>query len=358
MKRHKDLYSQIYDFNNLYTSYLNARKGKRYRNEVLAFSSNLEENLIQIQNELIWEAYQVSPYRQFFVYEPKKRLIMALPFKDRIVQWGIYLVVNPLLDRRYIEDSYACRIGYGAHKSVAKLQKWLRELQRFNLYVLRLDVAKYFYRIDHDVLMNILSRIIKDSKTLNLLDVIVRCDHESFGLNLDDTDFSQGLIPGVGMPIGNLSSQMFANLYLNELDQYIKHELKVKYYMRYMDDSLMLHWDKKVLWEIKNCAESFLEDRLKLRLNEKTCIRAASQGIDWVGFRVWPTHIRLRKSSAKRMKRRLKHLQQLYGAGEIDLDPINASIQSYLGILGHCNSYNLRNKVFSDLVFTKQKGHC
>ena len=352
MKRHNDLYQKIYSFDNLHQAYLEARKGKRYRDEVLEFSANLEENLIIIQNELIWKTYKVGSYREFYVYEPKKRLIMALPFKDRVVQWAIYQVLNPLLERRFILDSYACRVGFGAHRAVDRLQYWLRKLKRQHdkIYILKMDISKYFYRVDHEVLLIILTNIIKDQDLLWLLGTILKSNDHPFGLSLD----TGGRLNDIGMPIGNLTSQMFANLYLNELDQFVKHQLRSKYYMRYMDDSLVLHWDKAHLWHVKQEIERFLDERLHLRLNNKTTIRAVNQGVDWVGYRVWPTHVKLRKSTAHKMKVRLKYLQKAYTRWEVDFEEVNASIQSYLGLLAHCDSYNLQKKLLEALVFVRR----
>ncbi len=355
MKKLKGLYEQIYDFENLHEAYREARKNKRYRDEVLKFSANLEENLIQIQNELIWKTYSVGRYREFYVYEPKQRLIMALPFRDRVVQWAIYRVLNPLIERRYIRDSYACRVGYGAHLAVDRLQYWLRKLERKHdrVYILKLDVSKYFYRVDHDVLLKILRRLIADQDLLWLLETIIRCEHTKFGLALGDHQFAGERVGGVGMPIGNLTSQMFANLYLNELDQFVKHTLREKHYMRYMDDALVLHLNKKHLWQVKQEIQRFVEDELHLVLNNKTAVRTINQGVDWVGYRVWSTHRKLRKSTAQKMKKRLKYLQKSYARGDADFEDINTSVQSYLGVLKHCNSYNLRQKLFSTLKFAR-----
>ncbi|ACV64925.1 RNA-directed DNA polymerase (Reverse transcriptase) [Desulfofarcimen acetoxidans DSM 771] len=355
MKHYSNLYSSICSFEGLYQSYLKARKRKRYRNEVLKYTANLGENLIQAEEELISKSYRVSPYRKSFVYEPKKRLVMALPFGDRIVQWSVYRTLNPLLNKRYISHSYACRTGYGSHRAVKQLQYWLRYLERRHgrIYVLKADMTKYFYRVDHDIIMNILERIIGDYDLIWLLEEIVRCEHTWFGLPLDAEGFECELTGEVGIPIGNLTSQMIANLYLNELDQYAKHNLQIKYYMRYMDDVLILHNDKKYLWHIKEEIEEFLDRNLRLKLNNKTCVRTNTQGIDWIGYRVWPTHVKLRKSTAQRMKARLKYLQGLYAVGEADFKEVNATVQSYLGILKHCDSYNLREKLFGDLTWAR-----
>ncbi|MDP4158368.1 MAG: reverse transcriptase/maturase family protein [Bacillota bacterium] len=363
MHKIRGLYDQIYDFENLHRAYLQARKGKRYRIEVLKFTNHLEENLIQIQNELMWKTYTVGRYREFFVHEPKKRLIMALPFKDRVVQWAIYQVLNPYFEKGFIKDSYACRIGKGTHQAVQRLQYWLRYMNRRHerFYALKLDISKYFYRVDHNVLMDILRKRIGDKDLLWLLDVIVRCEHTKFGIPLGDHQFEAERIGGVGMPIGNLTSQMFANLYLNELDQFAKQTLCVKHYLRYMDDVVILHEDKKYLWDLESQLDEFITERLNLKLNNKTMVRTVNQGIEFVGYRIWPTHIKMRKKTTVKMKHRLRYLQRAYARGEIELQEVNGSIQSYLGILKHCDGYNLKKKLSNSLVFSRDspenRGH-
>lgn len=351
MHKIRGIYEQIYDFENLYQAYLEARKGKRYRIEVLKFTNHLEENLIQIQNELIWKMYEVGRYREFFVHEPKKRLIMALPFKDRVVQWAIYRVLNPYLEKGFIQDSFACRIGFGTHKAVARLQYWLRYMSRRHerFYALKLDISKYFYRIDHDVLMGILHRRIGDEDLLWLLETIVRCEHTKFGIPLGDHEFEAERVGGLGMPIGNLTSQMFANLYLNELDQYAKQTLRVKHYLRYMDDVLVLHEDKKYLWDLKEQLEEFITYQLHLKLNNKTMVRTVSQGVEFVGYRVWPTHRKLRKKTAKKMRRRLRYLTKAYQRGEVSIKDVKNSLQSYRGVMQHANCYHLNQKILKQV---------
>lgn len=357
MKRYSDLYSQICSFDNIYKAYLNARKGKRYRQDVLEFTAHLEENLIGIQNELIWKTYQVGRYKEFYVYEPKKRLIMALPFKDRVVQWAIYQVLNPLLDKSFIRHSYACRNGMGTHSAAKRLQHWLRLLDRKpnKWYYLKLDISKYFYRVDHAILIKILERRIKDKDLMWLLGTIINSE-KAFGLppGVEPGDcVPEDRLMDKGMPIGNLTSQMFANFYLNELDQFCKHELRIRYYIRYMDDVIILYHDKKYLHSLKSDIEVFLSDSLALDLNNKTCIRPISTGIDFVGYQLWPTHVKIKKKTALKMKRRLKYLQKAYSRKEVGLDEVNASVQSYLGMLKHCNSYKFKKKLLSELVFAK-----
>lgn len=350
MKKIKGLFPAIYDFENLYHAYKAAIKGKRYRADVMRFTDRLEDNLIILQNELIWGTYDVGRYNIFYVYEPKKRLIMSLLFKDRVAQQAIYRQLNPLIEKRFISDSYACRVKKGTHKAVDRLQYWMRQTERKpkKYYYLKLDVSKYFYRIDHDILKQILRDMIDDDQLLDLLAKIIDCEDTKFGLpmgaDIGDVAFDE-MLSDVGLPIGNLTSQMFANLYLNELDQFCKHRLHLHYYIRYMDDIIILHHDKKELERIKRTIADFLGDKLNLQLNRKTCIRPTSMGIEFVGFRVWSTHRKLRRKTAKKLRKRLQYLFHAYKVGEIDKETLERSIASYRGILKHFNSYGLRRKL-------------
>ena len=352
MKRYSGIYEQIYDYENLYEAYLAARRNKTQRSEVLAFTRNLEENLIELQNELIWHTYHVGRYREFYVTDPKKRLIMALPFRDRVVQWAIYRQISYLLDKRYIPTSYACRIGGGTQRAVHQLQQYIRHTPG-EVYVLKLDVSKYFYRIDHGVLLGILHRIFKDKELLELLRRIIDDEQDGglFGIGIETGEREAG----VGMPIGNLTSQMFANLYLNEADQYTKHALKAKKYIRYMDDMVIVSNDKAYLRDCWQAMDDFLASHLKLQLNRKSTILKASSGIDFCGHRVWRNHIKLRKKAALKMKHRLRWLKRAYARGEVDVQTVTASLTSYLGLLSHCDSYELRKSILKDLVLVRHR---
>lgn len=350
MKKIKGLFPKIYDFENLFYSYKAAIKCKRYRQDVMEYTDRLEDNLIILQNELIWGLYEVGRYNIFYVYEPKKRLIMSLLFKDRVAQHAIYRQLNPLIEKRFIYDSYACRVGKGTHKAIDRLQYWLCQTERKpeRYYYLKLDVSKYFYRIDHQKLEEILAKMIDDPPLLELLAKIIDCEDTKFGLplgaDIGDVAFDE-MLGDVGLPIGNLTSQMFANLYLNELDQFCKHKLKLHYYIRYMDDIIILHHDKKYLEKVKQEIAAFLGSELYLQLNKKTCIRPASMGIEFVGFRVWSTHRKLRKKTAKKLKRRLQYMFHAYTIGEIDKETLDRSVASYRGILKHFDSYGLRKSL-------------
>lgn len=346
----KDVYDKMYDEEELYQSYLEARKCKRFRGDVMLFTDRLEENLLSIQNDLIYGTYKVGAYRRFYVREPKLRLVMALPFRDRIVQWAIYRQMYPFYERLYIEDSYACRKGKGTQMAADRLQYWLRQVSRRpgEWYYLKLDISKYFYRVDHEILMKILAERIKDERLLQLLSLIINSEDERFGLpagyNPQDCDDDRWL-DTVGMPIGNLTSQLFANIYLNELDQFCKHELKLHFYERYQDDVQILSDDKTELNRTKKIIGDFLSDRLRLDLNKKTAIRPISEGIDFVGYRIWETHRKLKRSTARRMIRNTKRLCSEIAQGFTDPEELWRTAASYNGILKYCDSNGLREKL-------------
>ena len=291
------LLERIYSWENLLNAYHEAASEKWYRSDVLAFSARLEENLIEIQNSLIWRTYKVGRYREFYVSEPKRRLIMALSFPDRVVQWAVYLQVNKELDNGMIYHSYGRRVGKGTTRAADRLQYWATLVDRKpgpSWHYLKLDISKYFYRVDHKVLLGILRRKYpNEDGFLWLMETIISCDHTPFGLppgkTADEVPPSERLFE-VGMPIGNLTSQLLANVCLNELDQYIKHELKAHFYERYMDDMALLHPDAAVLneWRVK------IEDYLKA--NCVGHIRAAygcSLGGSFVGLLAARGNIRM-----------------------------------------------------------------
>lgn len=355
MKHFKNLYPKIYDYENLHRAYLSARKNKRYRSEVLAFSANLEENLIELQNELIYHSYKVGRYREFYVSEPKRRLVMALPFRDRVLQWAVYRIVNPLFSRAYISDSYACIPGRGEFSAIQRLHYWLRlECKAQRMYYLKLDMAKFYYRVDHKILLELLSKKIDDSDLMQLLRIIIESEDTPFGLPLCGDLAESARLFDIGIPIGNLTSQMFANLYMNELDQFAKRTLRIGRYIRYMDDIIILSPSKELLHHYKIVLEKFINEKLHLELNKKTAIRPCSLGVDFCGYKIWPDHIKVRKSTALRMKRHLKLVTEQYAEGRISLEKANQSFTSYFGLLKHCNSYQLRKKISKTYILKRK----
>ena len=364
-KKLKNVYTQICSFENLYEAYLEARKNKRYRDEVLAFSANLEENLYDIQRELLNKTYKEGAYHKFYVYVPRKRLIMALPFKDRVIQWAFYKVLNPHFLKGYITDSHACISGRGSHSAIARLQYWLKDIQNprkeqppgERWYYLKMDISSFYHRIDHDVVCRVCARKIADRDVLAYIQNNLDCDTPfgiPAGMKADQVPPDERLYD-VGIPIGSLMSQLYANAVLDPVDQYAKRTLGIKYYMRYMDDILILHNNKRELHDWRQKIEAFINGELRLDLSQKkTVMLPIAQGIEFVGYKIFSTHIRLRKSTAIRMKRRLRLLQKEYYHGKADFAKIGHITASYNGLLAHCNSYSLRKKLSDTLVYRRK----
>lgn len=319
------------DYGNVQKAYNKARKCKRYRKDVLMFTTDKEENLEKVRNAILNLDYEPSEYRYFKVYEPKERLIMALPFYDRVIQHAINNVLEPIFNKRFIFHSYACRKGKGMHGASDELQGLLYNWQKFHpdqpLYAIKADIHHYFQSINHDVLKAEIRKAIKDTGALKLIDRII--------------DHNGNMPEGIGIPVGNLTSQLFANIYLDKLDKFIKHTLGVKDYIRYMDDFIILSPDKDQLREWLAAIERFLQDELKLELNPKTTILAAKNGIDFVGYKHRATHRKVRRDSIKRIKRTIKKCE----CGKITKEQMQKSIQSWTGHAGHADSYNLRKKI-------------
>jgi retron-type reverse transcriptase len=356
------LLERIYSWENLLDAYHEAASEKWYRDDVTAFASNLSENLISIQHDLIWRTYKVGRYRQFYVTEPKKRLVMALGFRDRVVQWAIYLQINQQLDNGMIYHSYGCRVAKGTTRAADKLQDWCTLVGRKadHWHYLKLDISKYFYRVDHEVLLGILARKYPDEDGLLwLMREIICCDHTPFGLppgvSADEVPPSERLFE-VGMPIGNLTSQLLANVCLNELDQYIKHELRIHHYLRYMDDMVLLHPDAKTLNECRVLIEDYLNNVLHLDLNSKTTIGLVCKGITFVGCRIYPGYRKLTPQSLKKMKARMRYIAKEYEAGLIDYDAVDATMQSYFGLMSHCATHGLQKWIENNIIFKRKDG--
>lgn len=330
------------DYGNVQKAYNKARKCKRHRKDVLIFTKDKEENLDKVREDIINLAYEPSKYHYFKVYEPKERQIMALPFYDRVVQHAINNVLEPIFDKRFISQSYACRKGKGMHAASDTLQRWLYDWDKRHkdqpLYAIKADIHHYFQSITHEILKAEIRKVIKDKKALVLIDRII--DHN-------------GQMPdGIGIPVGNLTSQLFANIYLNKLDQYIKHTLGVNEFERYMDDFIILNPDKEKLRYWLAEIERFLRDELRLELNPKTTILAAKNGIDFVGYKHRATHRKVRPDSVKRIKKTIKK----YERGKITKEQLQKSIQSWTGHAGHADSYNLQKKIIMLAQAAEKKG--
>jgi retron-type reverse transcriptase len=341
-KTYNNLWDKIIDFENLYRAYRRAKKGKRYFFESLDFVKDLEVNLITLQNKLIWNMYKPSPFRQYYVFEPKKRLISAPNFVDRVVHHAINGVIESLFVNKFVKETFACMIGRGTHETVRHVAKLCRIAKRRRgvYYVLKCDIHDYYASINHDILKRTIRKTIRDKKVLHLLDIII----DSY-----ETDGK----PGRGIPIGSLTSQLFANVILNPFDHFIKEDRRVEYYARYMDDFVIIHHDKKYLQKLKIEIENYIVGKLDLAMNPKTGIFHERQGIDFCGYRVWPTHKLPRKSTIKRAKRRLKRYAEMYQSNPIILQRAHDSIQSFLGYIKHCSGWRSTKSLLERIVFKR-----
>lgn len=324
MKRHTNLWDKIIDYDNLFLAYTNARKGKRWQRNVQNFEKDIEGNLIKLQKSLINKTFTTSKYKVKTIYEPKERQIYILPFyPDRILQHALLQIISPIWDKLFIDDSYSCRVNKGMHQASKKL---MLNINKYN-YCLKCDISKFYPSIDHKILFNIVQQKIKCGDTLWLIKNII--------------DSFEG---GKNAPIGNYTSQWFGNLYMNELDMYVKHHLKCKFYIRYCDDFIILNNDKKHLKEVKDKIEDFIHNKLLLKFS-KWSIFNINQGIDFLGYRHFRNKILLRKSTAKRVKKRLKYLPSKLNSGKISLEQFGSSLASTYGWIKWCHSYNFANKI-------------
>ncbi len=293
----------------------------------------LEDNLFNLHQDLKQKIYRHSNYTEFYITDPKLRHIHKAKVRDRIVHHAIYSILYPIFDKSFIYDSYSCRNQKGTHKAVFRLENFCRKISsNYNItgYYLKCDIKKYFDSIDHKILLKLIKNKVRNKNTLWLIKEII----SSF--NKDDCS-------GRGLPLGNLTSQLFANIYLNELDQFIKHTLKIKYYIRYCDDFVILDDNQKYLADLVRVIDKFLQTRLELSLNKnKIFIRKISQGIDFLGYVILPHYRVLRTKTKKRMFKKLAVRHKEFYLGRNPRESFEQSRQSYLGMLSHCHSYKLQ----------------
>lgn len=308
----KNVYENVITFEKLLEAHKKARRGKREKKEIILFELDLEKELLSLERELKSGKYRAGKYRSFKIYEPKERDIMASPYRDRVIhQWYVENFIKPYFVSQFIVTSYAGIEGRGMHKASKDVQVGMRKAKQKwdEYYILKMDVTKYFLNIDKKILWNILKRKIKDKKLLWLTREILLS--------------TEGL---KGLPLGNYTSQMFANIYLNEMDQYAKHILKCKYYYRYMDDIVILCENKTKANERLKLLTTFLEDNLKLTFNSKTRIFKDNQGVNFCGYKINENRLKIRNSSKYRMKRKLKVYTKQLKSGKITLPEIQRSI--------------------------------
>ncbi|MFN8483789.1 MAG: reverse transcriptase domain-containing protein [Anaerolineae bacterium] len=343
----RNLYPTLCSFENLYLGWRKARRGKRGQPEVATFEMRVERNLFQLQEELQSGRYRPGRYHSFYIHEPKQRLISAAPFRDRVVHHALCNIIEPVFERTFIHDSYANRVGKGTHAALDRCTEFMRR----HRYVLACDVRQYFPSIDHTILRAILAHKIADRRVMWLVDTIL-----AGGSGVLDTEYTMTWFPGDdllaatrprGLPIGNLTSQFWANVYLNELDQFIKRELHCRAYLRYVDDFLLFHDD---LGQVHAWREAVIERlaSLRLKLHEgRAQPRPVTEGVSFLGFMVFPTHRRLRRHKVIYARRHLKRLLFEYAAGTLSLDQLHMHVQGWVNHARYGDTWGLRRAVLS-----------
>jgi len=351
MKRYGNLWYQIIAFENLLNAARQAQRGKRFRHNVLTFNYNLETELFQLNTELAQKTYQPGTYKTFEIVEPKRRLISAAPYRDRVVHHALCNIIVPIFERTFIADSYANRVGFGTHRALRRFTQFARS-QR---YVLQCDIRQYFPSIDHAILKTQLRRKLKCKDTLWLIDTIIDNSNEQAPV-IDHFPGDQLLTPlqrRRGLPIGNLTSQFFANVYLNGLDHFIKEQLKIKNYVRYVDDFALFSDEHQKLTLVRSAIEDYLAG-IRLKIHPiKSQLFETKQGANFLGFRILPNQIRVRTENLRRARRRLRRLQTDYNQGKISAQEVYQSLQSWVAHLEQGDTWRLREKIFADLVFSR-----
>ncbi len=329
------LYNRLCSPKNLRFAFRKARKGKTLRPYVIEFESRLEENLQTLQTELLFHTYRPRPLQSFILRDPKTRKISRSDFRDRVVHHALCNVIEPIFERRFIYDSYANRKGKGPLRALERFDVFKRKVSGNNTracFVLKADIRHYFDTVDHDILLSLIRKKVKDGRVIWLAGKILS-NHKS-------TE------EGKGMPLGNLTSQFFANVYLNELDQFVKHVLKAKHYIRYVDDFVILDSSAEKLEGWKEKISLFLRDRLKLGLHpDKSRVRRLERGVGFLGFRVFYHHRLVRKKSLRKFETSFEKMKRLYKAGKISRESVAEKLEGWIAYVSHGNTYNYRMRL-------------
>ncbi|MCS6880445.1 MAG: reverse transcriptase domain-containing protein [Oscillochloridaceae bacterium] len=355
MKTYKHLFERVCSFDNLWVAFHRARLGKRSKAEVAAFEYHLERNLFTLERELRAGEYRPGGYRHFYIFEPKKRKISAAPFRDRVVHHALCNVIEPIFDRRFIHNSYACRIGKGTHAALDRDQDYARRYR----YVLQGDIVQFFPSVDHQVLRGLLARRIADPQVMALIDLIL-----ASGAGVLESEYTPQWFPGDdlltpferarGLPIGNLTSQFWGNVYLHELDNFVNQDLRTGAYLRYADDWLLFSDDKARLHTWREAISNFLVGLRLVLHDRKTQIYPTATGVPFLGFRLYPEHRRLKRPNVIRFKRRMRRLFHRFADGQIPLERVQASINGWVAHAAHGSTYRLREQLLGGLVVPRR----
>lgn len=343
------LWETLTSFANIHDAAHRAAAGKHARPDVAAFRANLEPELHALRRELLARAYCPGPYRTFRITDPKPRLISAAPFRDRVIHHAFTNVVEPIFERRFVPYSFACRTGLGTHAALAHARA---ACARFP-YVFKADVRRYFPSLDHQILEQRLARVIHCPETLWLASAIIRSSNPQEESNLyypGDTLFTPFERPH-GLPLGNQTSQFFANVFLDPLDQMIVRNLRPGAYARYVDDLLLFDQSRERLETMHREIESFL-CRLRLSLHpRKSRVYRCQDGFPFLGFRLFPDHARLVRANVVHFRRRLRILRQDYYSGRLEMDNVRQSVLAWIGHAMHGDTWRLREQIFDAFPF-------
>ena len=336
---HTDLFERIISKENLFAAWREFQKGKMGKQDVLEFSEHFEEHLLQLHADLANERYRHGSYTRFLIHDPKQRSIAKASVRDRVLHHAICRVITPGFDKAFAFDSYSSRKTKGVHRAIERLERLAWRLSRNNtqtVWMLKCDVRKFFASIRHDRLLELCAKRIRDGRVVTLLRDILDSFEEK---------------PGKGIPLGNLTSQLFANIYLDRLDQYIKRMLRIKNYLRYTDDFVLLSRDHNELERVLPPIREFLLRDLDLDLHPtKVLFRKWHQGVDFLGYVHFPHHRVLRTKTKKRMIRKLRLRREDFEDGDIDEDTLRQTVASYLGVLSHSRNRELAKHIRRDFL--------
>ena len=329
----RNKFEKALTYENLMKAHLKSQLGKTQKQNVIKFNLKKEEYVDWLYEQIKNGKYKHGGYTIFYVTEPKLRKIEASAYKDRIIhRWCVDQFLDKAFTPQFINHSYACIKGKGMHRAAIAVQKGMKQCKKKygEYYILKMDVAKYFPSINIEILMNIVKRKIKDEKILEILENIV---------------YSKSI--STGLPIGNLTSQILANVYYNEADQFIKHKLKVRYYYRYMDDSIILMQNKDELKKVRKEIEKFIDENLKLKFNKKTNIFKSKQGVNFCGYKINEYRMKLRDRGKKKIKKKVKYLKNQIKNGNMNSKEAKKYLCGHFGYIKYANVYNLSNKIFA-----------
>ena len=345
-----EFWNKLISLENLHDAYLKAAKGKRQRQEVILFEVDMERQLYELREKLKSYSYQPGQFRTFTIYDKKPRIICAAPFVDRVVHHALMNVVEPILESVLTPHCYACRKGMGVHSAVNHYQQGAR---RFT-YALKLDIASYFACIDRDLMQEQLGTLVDDA-SINWLfgQIITGAPKPDYAPLWPGADLVDAMQRSCGMPIGNLTSQHLANLYLNPIDLWLENDSRVPLWLRYVDDIVLLADSKAVLWQLKNELSARLAE-LRLSIHPSKCqVVPCRCGLEVLGYRVFPTHRRLARHNGYRFRRKLRTLSRRYARGEIDLDRVSASVAAWLGHSKHADALGLQTAILNEIYFSR-----